>query len=83
MATLREQLERLKEASKSRIPPDARGTIERAREELAQSGIADRTLGVGQRAPEFRLTDADGKTISSQELLRDGPLVVSFYRGKW
>ena len=83
MSTLREQLERLTAARKMRIPPDALSTIERATEELKQSGIADRTLRVGQPAPEFSLSDADGSTVNSQELLRSGPLVVSFYRGKW
>ena len=83
MSTLREQLERLTAARKTRIPPDALSTIERTTEELKRSGIADRTLRVGQRAPEFSLSDADGNTVSSQELLRSGPLVVSFYRGKW
>lgn len=61
MSTLREQLERLTAARKTRIPPDALSTIEHTTEELKQSGIADRTLRVGQRAPEFRLSDADGK----------------------
>ena len=83
MSTLREHLERLKEASKTRIPPDARSVIERARDELKLSGIAERTLRVGQRAPEFSLSDANGSTVSSAELLKHGPLVVSFYRGKW
>lgn len=83
MSTLREQLDRLREASKTRIPPDARSTIERARDELRQSGIAERTLRVGQHAPEFSLNDAEGKTVSSRELLKNGLLVVSFYRGKW
>jgi hypothetical protein len=83
MSTLREQLERLTAARKARIPPDALSTIERTTEELKLSGIAVRTLRVWQRAPEFSLSDADGNTASSQELLRSGPLVVSFYRGKW
>jgi len=83
MSTLREQLERLTAARKTRIPPAALSVIERAAEELKQSGIAERSLRAGQRAPEFSLSDADGHTVSSQELLRSGPLVVSFYRGKW
>jgi peroxiredoxin len=55
----------------------------KAQEELKQSGIGERTLRVGARAPEFSLPDAEGKVVRSQELLRNGPLVVSFYRGKW
>jgi hypothetical protein len=83
MARLQEQLERIKESGKKRIPEAARAVMAKAQEELKQSGIGERTLRVGARAPEFSLPDAEGKVVSSQELLRNGPLVVSFYRGKW
>jgi RecJ-like exonuclease len=83
MARLQEQLERIKESGKKRIPEAARAVMTRAQEELKQSGIAERTLRVGARAPEFSLPEADGKMVGSQDLLRNGPLVVSFYRGKW
>src|SRR6185437_8928077 len=32
---------------------------------------------------EFTLLDSDGKPVASRELLRKGPLVISFYRGVW
>ena len=83
MTKLREQLERIKESAKTRIPPAARAVMEKATEELRVSGIADRSLRVGQLAPEFSLPDAEGKNVSSAEKLKGGPLVVSFYRGKW
>ena len=34
-------------------------------------------------APEFTLEGEDGTTIASRDLLAQGPLVVSFYRGVW
>ncbi len=83
MSTLREQLERIKENTKNRIPPDALRVVDRAREELIRSGIAERALRVGELAPEFTLPDVDGAPVSSAALLTHGPLVVSFYRGKW
>ena len=83
MAKLQEQLERIKEGAKKRIPPEALATMARATEELRRSGIAERALRAGDRGSQFSLPDADGKRVSSSELLRNGPLVVSFYRGKW
>lgn len=58
-------------------------SFDRAKEELIASGAAGRALKQGDRAPEFRLKDVDGKEISSRELLAKGPLVVTFYRGFW
>ena len=36
-------------------------------------------LGIGARAPEFTLPDADGQATSLSNLLRDGPLILYFY----
>ena len=83
MAKLQEQLERIKESGKKRIPEAALAVMVRALDELKRSGISEHTLRVGSRAPEFTLPDKDGQVVSSAELLRNGPLAVSFYRGKW
>jgi peroxiredoxin len=57
--------------------------MHRATAQLIESGQAQRAKKAGDLAPEFALTDSDGKPVSSRELLAKGPLVVSFYRGVW
>ena len=57
--------------------------MHRATAELIASGAAERALKAGDRAPEFTLKDADGRDMSLRELLANGPLVVTFYRGIW
>jgi peroxiredoxin len=64
-------------------PPQIHPIMERATAELVASGQAKRALKAGDAAPEFTLTDPDGKPVSSVELLKRGPLVISFYRGVW
>jgi len=54
-----------------------------ATDTLIKSGQADRALKVGDKAPEFTLTDPDGNSYNSRDLLANGPLVVTFYRGVW
>jgi peroxiredoxin len=58
--------------------PMHRGTAE-----LIASGQAQRALKAGDKAPVFTLNDPDGKPVSSAELLKQGPLVLTFYRGVW
>lgn len=65
------------------VPPSVIETMHRATAELIASGLADRALKVGDKAPPFTLKDPDGNSISSGDLLAHGPLVVSFYRGVW
>ncbi|WP_461196032.1 peroxiredoxin-like family protein [Bradyrhizobium sp. UFLA06-06] len=50
---------------------------------LRDTDVASRALKVGDEAPDFLLPDADGRLHSSEQLRRDGPLVLSFFRGGW
>lgn len=64
-------------------PPEIHPIMERATAELIASGQAARAVKAGDLAPTFRLKDQDGNEISSVEMLKQGPLVVTFYRGVW
>lgn len=57
--------------------------MRRADRRLAESGQADRALTVGATAPSFALPSATGRTVRLGELLAQGPVVLTFYRGAW
>jgi peroxiredoxin len=40
-------------------------------------------LRVGDKAPDFALPNATGKTVRLSEALSKGPVVLAFYRGAW
>ncbi|KAJ5444860.1 uncharacterized protein N7458_008732 [Penicillium daleae] len=40
-------------------------------------------IQVGAALPDFTLTDALGKAVSSKTLLANGPILITFYRGEW
>jgi peroxiredoxin len=65
------------------VPPAVIETMHRATAELIASGQAAQARKAGDQAPGFTLNDPDGRPVSSAELLAQGPLVVSFYRGVW
>ncbi|MGC8514105.1 MAG: peroxiredoxin-like family protein [Acidimicrobiales bacterium] len=65
------------------IPTEALAVIDRATAEVASSGIAGSSLGVGATAPDFDLPDATGTKVSLSTLLAKGPVVLAFYRGGW
>ena len=50
---------------------------------LRDAGIGEGALKVGDPCPEFVLANAEGALVSSTDLLAKGPVVLSFYRGKW
>ncbi|AZS80038.1 AhpC/TSA family protein [Achromobacter spanius] len=65
------------------VPRAVVETMHRATAELINSGAAQRALKAGDTMPAFTLDDAEGKPVSSADLLRQGPLAVTFYRGVW
>ena len=88
MSNLQERLDEFKRTFESGAPPynaprEAIETMHRATAELKASGIEARALKSGDRAPSFTLFNQDHAQVSSDDLLRQGPLVVSFFRGHW
>ena len=65
------------------VPPSVIEIMHRATSELIASGAAAKALKAGHRAPSFVLNDPDGRPVAAADLLSEGPLVVSFYRGVW
>lgn len=83
MTTLNAELRTFYEARQQQIPAEIREIMQRASQELADSGQADRVLTVGAQAPRFSLPSATGQTLALEDLLADGPVVLTFYRGAW
>lgn len=88
MLGLQERLDEFKKSFESGAPPykaprEAIETMHRATAELKATGIEERALKVGDRAPDFELFNQDHVQISSTDLLHEGPFVVSFFRGHW
>ena len=81
--SLGEQLEKMREASAGRIPPERRAIMMAAMQALRDTGVISRVAKVGDPLPAFALPDAAGETVRSDDLLKQGPLVVSFFRGVW
>ena len=45
--------------------------------------VAAQACKEGDPMPSFLLPNADGRLVGSEELLAEGPLVVTFFRGDW
>jgi peroxiredoxin len=41
------------------------------------------SLQVGEAAPDFELPNRAGRPVRLSDLLREGPIVLTFYRGRW
>jgi len=80
---LERRLTEIREAGAAKRPPEITATMRRATEDLRASGILDRILPVGDRAPVFARPNLAGDTVRLAATLRRGPVVLSFFRGRW
>ena len=80
---LREQFAERKTLIAKYVLPETQAIHARAVAELQQSGIAERILSAGAKAPAFELQDHNGRAVSSDDLLVKGRLVICFFRGRW
>jgi peroxiredoxin len=80
---LQDQLDAITANTRKLVQAERLAVSERAVEELFATGIEDRILKPGTPAPEFAMPDASGKLVRSADLLALGPLVLSFFRGRW
>ena len=80
---LNQRLSEMRAGNESRRPPEATALMNRTTEELRATGILDRIVVVGQEAPLFARPNLAGKTVQLEALLERGPVILSFFRGRW
>jgi hypothetical protein len=81
--SLQDELKALRERAEAKRPPEIVATMHRAVDELRASGAPARVLNPGAAATSFALPDAEERIVRSDTLLAAGPLIVTFYRGRW
>ena len=68
----------------ARTAPPGRAALYEAKiEELRAEFASESAIGVDDPAPDFVLPNATAKSVVLKDLLRSGPVVLTFYRGGW
>src|ERR1700744_4634127 len=52
-------------------------------DDLGHSDLIARALKVGEPAPDFELPGSTGEKVRLAELLKHGPVILTWYRGGW
>lgn len=81
--SLTEQLAELKAQNLTRIPDDAQKVMFADLEKLAQSGLVEGAPKKGEALKDFTLVNQNGEPRNLAALQKNGPVVVTFYRGGW
>jgi peroxiredoxin len=80
--TMHSQYEEYIEQFKAKASPEVQEKMKKAIAEL-EASPEGKGLKKGEKAPDFTLLDAAGKSVRLSEVLQKGPVILTFYRGGW
>lgn len=83
MESLNARLAAMKAEKDAKRDPAATAIMDRATARLIASNVLDRVPKVGDPAPSFARPNLDGETVRLRSMIKRGPVVVSFFRGRW
>ncbi len=78
-----EQLKEIADSSASRIAKESLAIMEGFQKELELVNPLKDMKKKGDKFPAFNLPNHEGKIVSSDDILKNGPMIVTFYRGAW
>jgi peroxiredoxin len=81
--SLKQDLSRERDHWSSALDAPTVALMNRANDSLRTPQILGRALQEGDRAPNFRLPNAQGGSVELDAALKRGPVVLTFYRGQW
>lgn len=80
---LQKELTALKEANLTQVPAELKKIMIADLAKLQDSGLVEAAPKAGDKLKDFNLPNATGEIRDMAELRKNGPVVVTFYRGGW
>ena len=82
-SSLKAQLDARKTAFGTKASDSVKKTYAEGIQSVVHSGVVQHAKQVGDKAPDFELINASGETVKLSDVLKDGPVVLTWYRGGW
>ncbi|MFC1665870.1 hypothetical protein ACFL17_09660 [Pseudomonadota bacterium] len=81
--SLEDSLAKLREMSKKRYGEDIRSVMMNWITDQRDVGIVEAAIKPGDALPAFALPDHNNNTVNSADLLAEGAVVLTVFRGHW
>ena len=83
MKILAQQIEELNENLGKQLPIEVLEIFSKSIEDLKTQGIGENNIEIGERFPDFSLQNTNDETVELKKLLKNGKVIVAFFRGSW
>ncbi|MBE9563983.1 MAG: AhpC/TSA family protein [Proteobacteria bacterium] len=82
-ATLAEEIKAFQDSFIPNVPEETMNLLMSELQGLIEKRLTESALSKGDDFPSFSLPNADNSALAFNDLTKNGPLVISFYRGAW
>lgn len=83
MKNLEQKIEELNGNLAKQLPTEVLEVFGKSIQDLKAQDIEQSSIGTGKRFPDFILQNTNDETVALQELLKNGKVIVAFFRGSW
>ncbi|AZN32397.1 peroxiredoxin-like family protein [Pseudoalteromonas sp. Xi13] len=81
--SLKSQIDAYNVQKEAKLPGDVLALMAQTNEELIAQHIKNNALQVGAKVSNFSLNNHSAEQVELADLLNNGPVIISFYRGNW
>ncbi len=82
-SSVQQEMDALKTKFSQNADPAKKQDYEKGIAKLKSSGILQKALNIGGKAPDFTLPNVMGDPVQLYKMLKKGPVVLVWYRGGW
>ena len=83
MNELAKQIEQFNNELATQVPQQVLEAFGKSIEDLQKKKIEEKSIKLGEIMPEFLLPNVKNEIINSKEILKNGKMIIAFYRGSW
>ncbi|AIM36876.1 peroxiredoxin-like family protein [Sphingobacterium sp. SG20118] len=83
MKNLKQQIEELNENLAKQLPTKILEVFGKSIQDLKARNIEEDSIDTGDTFPDFSLPNTNNEIVALKELLKNGKVIVAFFRGSW
>lgn len=83
MIDLATQIQQFNIELATQVPQEVLEAFGKSIEDLKTKNIEEKSIKIGETMPNFSLKNAKNEIVNSFDILKNGKMIIAFYRGSW
>ena len=83
MSDLATQIQQFNIELAAKVPQEVLEAFRKSIEDLKTKNIEEKSIKIGETIPNFSLKNAKNEVVNSSDILKNGKMIIAFYRGSW